>query len=88
METYGTLTDAREAKRAAARRDRHSKTHAADLHRDEPRVGCPECDLQRERREGDTPTLHEYAREWIGRYEVTGPAWLPRPDPGRVQGAA
>lgn len=71
-ETYGTLADAREAKRAAARRAKLSNAHESGLHRDEPRDECPQCAREREGRDRAEPTLHEYAREWVERYTGTG----------------
>ncbi|MEX2196824.1 MAG: site-specific integrase [Thermoleophilaceae bacterium] len=72
MQTFGTFAEAREGKAAAARRAKLSKGHAAGLHRDQPREECPDCERERAERERAEPTLHEYAREWVERYQGTG----------------
>jgi hypothetical protein len=59
-ETFGSYADAREAKRAVARRGELAKAHAAGLHRDEPRAECPVCEAGRAERERVEPTLREY----------------------------
>ena len=83
-ETYGTLADAREAKRAAARRAKLTNAHDAGLHRDEPRDECPQCAREQECRDRTEPTLHEYAREWVERYHRHRPPRLPRGDARRL----
>ena len=70
--TFGTMDEAREGKRIAHRQAKLSKAHAAGLHRDAPRDECPDCERERQAREGAEPLLHEYAREVIARYIGTG----------------
>lgn len=70
--TFGTMDEAREGKRLAHRQAKLSKAHAVGLHRDEPRGECPDCEREREAREGAEPLLHDYAREVIARYIGTG----------------
>lgn len=70
--TFGTMDEAREGKRIAQRQAKLSKAHAAGLHRDEPRGECPDCEHERQAREGAEPLLHDYSREIIGRYIGTG----------------
>ncbi|HEX6972112.1 MAG TPA: site-specific integrase [Limnochordia bacterium] len=72
MQTFATFAEAREGKAAAERRAKLAKGHAAGLHRDAPRDECPECERERVERERAEPTLHEYAREWVERYQGTG----------------
>jgi len=81
--TFGTMDEAREGKRIAHRQAKLSKAHAAGLHRDEPRDECPDCERERQAREGAEPLLHDYAREVIARYIGTGPTGLPRGNPRR-----
>jgi hypothetical protein len=59
-ETFGSYADAREAKRAAARRGKLAKAHAAGLHREEPRAEWPVCEAERAERERVEPTLRQY----------------------------
>ncbi|MBV9002117.1 MAG: phage integrase SAM-like domain-containing protein, partial [Solirubrobacterales bacterium] len=66
------MDEAREGKRIAQRQAKLSKAHAAGLHRDERRDECPDCDRERQAREGAEPLLHDYAREVIARYIGTG----------------
>ena len=66
------MDEAREGKRIAHRQAKLSKAHAAGLHRDEPRDECPDCERERQAREGAEPLLHDYAREVIARYIGTG----------------
>lgn len=70
--TEPTLAEAREARRLEARNVKLSKAHGAGLHREEPRNDCPECGRELTQREQAEPTVHEYAREWIERYQGTG----------------
>ena len=51
---------------------RSSRANAAGLHRDEPRDECPDCERERQAREGAELLLHDYAREVIARYIGTG----------------
>jgi integrase len=71
MQTYATFDEAREGKRIAERAVKLAKGHAKGLHRDEPRDGCPECEGDRARREREEPTLHDYARQHVDRYQGT-----------------
>jgi integrase len=71
-QTFGTMDEAREGKRIAQRKAKLSKAHTAGLHRDEPRDECPDCERERQAREGAEPLLHDYAREVIARYIGTG----------------
>ena len=70
--TFGTMDEAREGKRIAHRQAKLSKAHAAGLHRDEPRDECPDCERERQARDGAEPLLHDYSREVIARYIGTG----------------
>ena len=56
--TFGTMDEAREGKRIAQRQAKLSKAHTAGLHRDEPRDECPDCERERQVREGAEPMLH------------------------------
>jgi integrase len=71
MQTFATFDEAREGKRIAERGMKLAKGHAKGLHRDEPRQGCPECEQDRTRRERADPTLHQYARQHVDRYQGT-----------------
>src|SRR4051794_16937695 len=71
MQTFATFDEAREGKRMAERAVKLAKGHAKGLHRDEPRDGCPECERDRSVREREEPTLHEYARQHVDRYQGT-----------------
>lgn len=42
------------------------------MHRDEPRDKCPDCERERQARDGAEPLLHDYSREVIARYIGTG----------------
>jgi len=66
--TFGTMDEAREGKRIAQRQSKLSKAHAAGLHQDEPRDECPDCERERQARDGAEPLLHDYSREVIARY--------------------
>ena len=70
--THGTVAEALEAKDAAKRRRKLARGHAAGLHADDPRAECPSCESERAERERSEPTLHEYALEWVERYQGTG----------------
>ena len=70
--TFGTMDEAREGKRIAQRQAKLSKAHAAGLHRDEPRDDCPDCERERQARDGAEPLLDDYSREVIARYIGTG----------------
>lgn len=71
-ETYRTLSEAREGKALAARKVALAKAHARGLHRGSSEGECPECERERQLRDRSEPTLHEYARAWIDRYQGTG----------------
>ena len=70
--TFGTQDEAREGKRIAHRQAKFSKARAAGVHRDEPHDKCPDCERERQAREGAEPLLHDYSREVIARYIGTG----------------
>jgi integrase len=72
MQTFATFEEAREGKRAAERGAKLAKGHAKGLHRDEPCDGCPECERAHQHRKREEPTLHEYARQHVDRYQGTG----------------
>jgi integrase len=72
MQTFPNLAEAREGKRVAAREAKFLRAHQAGLHSDEPRDGCPECIRERIARDRAEPSLHQYAREWVERYQGTG----------------
>jgi integrase len=70
--TFATLTEAREGRRIMEREAKLSRAHAAGLHRDEPREGCPDCERELSAREQVDPLFHAYALEWVERYQGTG----------------
>jgi integrase len=70
--TFATLTEAREGKRVIEREAKLSRGHAAGLHRDEPREGCPDCERELAAREQADPFFHAYSLEWVERYQGTG----------------
>jgi integrase len=70
--TFLRLMDAREGKVAMEREEKLRRGHAAELHRDEPRDGCPDCKRELAAREQVAPFFHAYALEWVERYQGTG----------------
>jgi integrase len=70
--TFPNMTEAREGKRVMQRQAKLSRAHKASLHRDEPREECPHCDQERTLRDGTSPFFHEYALDWVERYQGTG----------------
>jgi integrase len=70
--TFATLTEAREGKRVIEREAKLSRGHAAGLHRDEPREGCPDCERELAAREQADPFFHAYILDWVERYQGTG----------------
>ena len=70
--TFAALTEAREGKRIIEREAKLSRGHAAGLHRDEPREGCPDCERELAAREQVDPFFHAYILDWVERYQGTG----------------
>src|SRR3984957_6593706 len=66
------LVEAREGKAAREREGKRTRGHAAGLHRDEPRDGCPDCERELVAREQVDTFFHVYALEWVERYQGTG----------------
>jgi integrase len=70
--TFPNMTEAREGKRIVQRQAKLSHAHNAGLHREEPRDGCPQCDQERALRDETSPFFHNYALDWVERYQGTG----------------
>jgi integrase len=70
--TFIRLVEAREGKAAMEREAKLRRGHAAGLHRDEPRDGCPDCEHELAARGQVAPFFHAYALEWVERYQGTG----------------
>lgn len=70
--TFLRLAEAREGKAAMEREAKLMRGHAAGLHRDEPRDGCPDCERELAARGQVAPFFHAYALEWVERYQGTG----------------
>ena len=70
--TFLRLVEAREGKAAMEREAKLTTGHAAGLHRDEPRDGCPDCERELAARGRAAPFFHAYALEWVERYQGTG----------------
>jgi integrase len=70
--TFLRLVEAREGKAAMEREAKLTTGHAAGLHRDEPRGGCPDCERELAARGRVAPFFHAYLLEWVERYQGTG----------------
>ncbi len=70
-ESCATLDEARGRKRLRENQTGLAVSHAKGLHRD-PHPDCLDCQRHAEARQGATPMLHAYLREWIDRYRGTG----------------
>lgn len=70
--TFLRLVEAREGKAAMERDAKLMRGHAAGLHRDEPRDGCPGCERELAARGQVAPFFHAYSLEWVERYQGTG----------------
>ena len=70
--TFLRLMEAREGKAAMEREAKLTSGHAAGLHRDEPREGCPDCERELAARQQVAPFFPAYALEWVERYQGTG----------------
>lgn len=71
-ETCRTYDEARRLRSTRERQAKLSRAHARGLHIDDPSKECPDCQRDRVDRERQQPTLHEYARSWIERYQGRG----------------
>jgi integrase len=71
-ESCDKFEQARQAKSNREKQARLAKAHDQGLHRGEPITDCPVCQQELAKLENDAPTLREYAREWIERYQGRG----------------
>lgn len=65
-ETFGTLAEARDAKQKRERGAKLARGHAAGLHLDDPREGCPECEREQGRR---ARSFERFAWDWYDEHE-------------------
>lgn len=72
MRTFRTMAEAREGRAQGERQAKLEQAHEAGLHRTAPEADCPACERERARHEQTDPLLHDYALEWVERYQGTG----------------